>query len=126
MDIVSYKLKKRMKIVLNMVEQKLMEQCQQLIENHIYRAVISKPRNKSEVYKKIVVEKKTNYFQFSKYTEKQVFHENVTFEELAAHIFELTDGHFGQINAWSDDYEFYVLISKKGSSTLKKKKIDTI
>lgn len=111
-------------IVLKMGEQKLMDQCLQLVENKIYRAVISKPRNKSEIYKKIVVEKKTNFFQFSKYTEKQVFHENVVSEELAARIYELTEGHFGQINAWSDEYEYYVLISKKGSSTLKKKKVE--
>ena len=97
-------------IVLKMGEQKLMDQCLQLVENKIYRAVISKPRNKSEIYKKIVVEKKTNFFQFSKYTEKQVFHENVVSEELAARICELTEGHFGQINAWSDEYEYYVLI----------------
>lgn len=101
-----------------------MEQCQQLVANQIYRAVISKPRNKSDGYKKVVVEKKTNFFQFSKYTEKQVFHENVASEEIAERLCELTDGHFGQINAWSDEYEYYVLISKKGSSTLKKKKVE--
>ena len=43
----------------------------------IKKAVISKPADKQAQYKKITVELLPKYYQVAKYTEKQVFHENV-------------------------------------------------
>jgi len=104
-----------------------MEQLEQyfslLIDEAVYKLIISKPRRKDAEYKKIVVEKKDSYYQIAKYTEKQVFHENVDTSAIAARCFSLTDGCFGQVNAWSEEYEYYILISKKGSATLKRTKI---
>ncbi len=85
--------------------------------------IISKPRNATELYKKIVIDKKKDYYQIAKYTDKQVFHENVPQNGLLAACVGLTYGHFGQVNAWSDIRESYILISKKGSATLKHSKI---
>lgn len=95
----------------------------EIIDGNAYKLIISKPRTKSEEYKKIVIEKKENYYQIAKYTDKQVFHENLKKEDLVAGCVALTDGHFGQINAWSDERESYILISKKGSATLKHSRI---
>ena len=91
----------------------------EIIDGNAHKLIISKPRTKSEEYKKIVIEKKDNYYQIAKYTDKQVFHENVKKDAIVSGCVALTAGHFGQVNAWSDKRESYILISKKGSATLK-------
>ena len=95
----------------------------QILENNVYKLIISKPKKKDLEYKKIVIEKKSDYYQISKYTEKQVFHENIKQDALASRCVELTFDQFLQVNAWSDAWEYYILISKKGSATLKRKKV---
>lgn len=94
-----------------------------LIKEAVYKLIISKPRKKDSEYKKIVVEKKDCFYQIAKYTEKQVFHENVALSDIAVRCVSLTDGIFAQVNAWSSDYEYYILISKKGSPTMKRSRI---
>lgn len=84
------------------------------------KIIISKPAAKSSEIKKMVVEKKNSGYQIAKYTEKQVFHENIKEDALAIRIDELTTGLFRQLNAWTDDYEHIVLISKDGKCTYKK------
>lgn len=96
---------------------------QTMIADALRKMIISKPRAKSETYRKIVIEQKQNNYQISKYTEKQVFHENVNVDDLAARCAELTFGHYGQVNAWTDQLEYMLLISKTGDFTLKKKKL---
>ena len=84
------------------------------------KIIISKPVSKSSEIKKMVVEKKNSGYQIAKYTEKQVFHENIKEDALAIRIDELTTGLFRQLNAWTDDYEHIVLISKDGKCNYKK------
>ena len=69
----------------------------------IYKVIISNPINKSTDFKKIVIESKSSSYHISKYTEKQVFHENLTYDELSTRIFELTNGNYKQLNAWSEE-----------------------
>lgn len=102
----------------------LEEQLQQIFAADIDKMIISKPRKKDELYKKIVVERKEKYYQLAKYTEKQVFHENIEKEKAAAVCYELINNTFGQVNAWTKDTEYYILISKKGIPALKSKKIN--
>ena len=103
--------------------QQLEQYFSQITDNDVYKLIISKPKNKNQEYKKIVIEKKSDYFQIAKYTEKQVFHENIKTENLAKRCCDLTYEQFLQANAWSDTWEYYILISKKGNSTLKRKKV---
>lgn len=102
---------------------KLLSCFQTITADAVRKITISKPRSKSETYKKIVIEQKLDDYQISKYTEKQVFHENVAQDELASRCTELTFGHYGQVNAWTDELEYILLISKKGSCTLKKNRL---
>jgi len=104
----------------------LEEQLLQIFAANIDKMIISKPRKKDGEYKKIVVERKEKYFQIAKYTAKQVFHENITPEQIASVCYELTNGFFGQVNAWTSDTEYYILISKKGIPSLKSKKIKIV
>ena len=96
---------------------------EEIIEGGAYKLIISKPRKSQDEYKKIVIEKKEKYYQIAKYTDKQVFHENVQKNDLVSACVSLTQGRFGQVNAWSDIRESYILISKKGSATLKHSRI---
>ena len=98
---------------------------QAIVEASPRKLIISKPRMKSDEYKKIVIEKKKNCYQISKYTETQVFHENVSADTLAFRCAELTFSRYGQVNAWTDELEYMLLISKSGEFTLKKKKVSS-
>lgn len=93
-----------------------------LIYENVNKIVISKAASASEEYTKIVIEEKSSDYQIAKYTEKQVFHENILKENLAQRCVELVFKHFRQINAWSNAYEYIILISKKGECSYKKKK----
>ena len=92
----------------------------QILSNSIDKCIISHPKSKTEPYKKIAIHKKNTYFQFEKYTEKQVFHENINESDLLQKCMELIDGHYLQVNAWTTDTEFALLISKKGKCALRK------
>lgn len=94
----------------------------------IEKIVISKATSKSEQYKKIIVEKKGDKYQIAKYTDKQVFHENVKQEELVLNSKELIFGSFRQVNGFSKNEEHIILISKKGKCNYQVKKIasDTV
>ncbi|MBE6802098.1 MAG: SAM-dependent methyltransferase [Ruminococcaceae bacterium] len=92
-----------------------------IFENNIQKAVISKPVNKSCEYKKITITKMSNSYQVAKYTEKQVFHENITAEKVAERCIELIDNTYLQFNAWSLNKEFSIMITKKGKVFYKAK-----
>lgn len=87
------------------------------------KIIISNPAQKSAEVRKITVEKRNGKYQISRYTDKQVFHENVSAEEIAEKCFKIADGKYRQINAVSPAGEHIVLISKKGVCNYKVKKI---
>lgn len=96
-----------------------------MFENdEIVKIVISKPSKKSNHYFKINVERKNDSYQISKFTEKQVFHENINKKAIASKVFEYSIPDFRQINAWSDRFEHILLISKNGKFTYNKKDIN--
>lgn len=97
------------------------ELIQKVFQNEIYKAVISKPLSKQGDFKKITVNKMPEFYQIAKYTEKQVFHENIAFDKIADRCAELSENNFLQFNAWSESKEYILMISKKGSASLKTK-----
>ena len=90
--------------------EKLKNLIENIVNNGIRKAVISKPALKSNEYKKITVEQKGKSFQIAKFTEKQVFHENVDLSALPEKLFEIIQGNYRQVNAWSDDFEHMIII----------------
>lgn len=84
------------------------------------KLILSKP-GKDSTYHKIVLMRKKDYYQVEKYTDKQVFHENVAFEEIARSCLRLMESGFGQCNGFSSQAEHIILRSKKGNVTYKKK-----
>ncbi len=97
---------------------------EEMITAALAKMVISNPKNKSEEYRKIVINRKKNGFQIEKYTEKQVFHENVALDALLARCAELS-GAYRQIDAWDSDKQYTLLVSQKGKCTFKRKMIGT-
>lgn len=88
-----------------------------------YKIIVSKPAQKAEAYRKIVVEKKESYYQAAAYTEKQVFHENIPEENLENYLIYTVAGNYLQVNAWDGEKEHMLLISKKGRVTYQAKKV---
>lgn len=94
-----------------------------IVNAGVSRIIISNPNTKSAEIKKICVDKKNNFYQFSRYTEKQVFHENVQYEDIVVKLVQTIYSKFRQVNAFSDDSEHIILISKKGNCNYKVQKI---
>lgn len=86
-----------------------------------YKIVLSKPEKKSQEIQKVNILLKENFYQAEKYTKTQVFHENIKADEIAIRIVELLAASFSQLNAWSTDAEFQIMVSKKGKVSFKKK-----
>lgn len=82
-----------------------------------YKIVISNRKNKDVEYKKININLKEakgrEFYQVEKFTEKQVFHENIEIADLEAKIFEFMEEDFKQLDAWSEEENFNIKISKK-------------
>lgn len=93
-----------------------------MTDSDVAKIVISKP-DRSCQYKKIVVEKKAKDYQISKYTKKQVFHENIKKELLCGKCGELIENQFRQVNGFGGNEEHIILISKKGVCNYRKKKL---
>lgn len=94
-----------------------------ITDNDVVKVILSKPQEKTNPYKKIVIERKKDFFQAAKYTEKQVFHENVKPKVLAEYLLDAVQDAYLQVNAWDCEKEHILLISKKGKLTYKAKKL---
>ncbi len=99
----------------------LKEYILKMFDCNLSKIVISKPVNKQSDFKKITVNLMSDYYQIAKYTDKQVFHENLKADKIAERVFELTDDSFQQINAWADGKEIFLTISKKKKLFYKEK-----
>jgi len=98
----------------------------QIAQEELIKIVISNKKNKEEKYNKINILLKINkngkkYYQVEKFTDKQVFHENIDLESLEEKINEYLV-NYKQLSAWSADISFDLKISKKGKIFLGKKK----
>ena len=107
----------------------LIKAIKEITSEEIIKIVISNKLNKSVEYNKINVVLKVNskgkkYYQIEKFTDKQVFHENIEFNNLEKELIKLVNNNYKQLSAWSNDKTFDLKISKKGKIFLGKKKSD--
>ncbi len=106
--------------------EELKKSIDEITSNDIVKMVISNKLNKDVEYKKINIELKEknnkDYYQVEKYTEKQVFHENIEKNMLSEKVLELINGNYKQLDAWAEDSTYDLKISKKGKIFLSKKK----
>lgn len=99
----------------------------EILEEEIIKIVISNKVNKDNKYNKINIELKENnkgkkYYQIEKFTDKQVFHENVDIDNLEEVLIETIYNNYKQVSAWSNNTAFDLKISKKGKIFLGKKR----
>ena len=96
-----------------------------IFSEEIIKLVISNKVNKDVKYNKINIllkEIKTKkYYQIEKFTDKQVFHKNISLEEIKSVVLEYTSGNYKQFTAWSNVTTYDVKISKKGKVHCSKK-----
>ena len=100
--------------------EKVRQYLDRIAMQNIHKVVISKPASKALQFKKVVAERKGNACQLSKYTDTQVFHENIGADQLADACERLICEGFLQLNAWDLEYEYILLISRKGQCTFKR------
>ena len=89
----------------------LYENLEKILNENISKIIISNPLKHSK-YKKIVVENKANKYMISKYTDTQVFNDNLTVQQVKTFVFE-TMNDFKQANFWTLEWEYMLKISKK-------------
>ncbi len=91
-----------------------------IFQDQIRKAVISKP-GKDAPYRKIDVLQKGEYFQLSHYTEKQVFHKNLSQADFLTYCKEALFLQYKQFDFWCEQKEHHIMISKKGKVTCSSK-----
>ncbi|MBM7834351.1 class I SAM-dependent methyltransferase [Clostridium sardiniense] len=100
----------------------------EITKEDIIKVVVSNKMNKDVQYNKISFVLKENnekqYYQVEKYTDKQVFHENINIDALEEKLLEFVGGNYKQLSAWANECTFDLKISKKGKVFLSKKKSD--
>lgn len=106
----------------------LIKAIDEITQDDIVKIVISNKMNKDVEYNKITfIYKETNkkqYYQIEKYTDKQVFHENIDKKDLKNKVLEYVESKYKNLAAWSINTTFDLKISKKGKVFLGKKKSD--
>lgn len=90
----------------------MQENVHEILQSLPYKLVLSKAKNCE--YRKVQILKKAKNYQIEKYTQKQVFHENLSIEELESYLLKELGIHFFQMNVWDAQREYQMMISKKG------------
>ena len=88
-----------------------------ILSEGIIKLTVSKAKPDTE-YRKITVSKTDTGYFAEQFTQKQVFHKNIT--NLDEYLYAVADGFF-QLNIWTASFEHILLISKKGHISYKKK-----
>lgn len=91
-----------------------------------FEAVISSP-SRQETLKKVRIRpiqlKNTLHYQIEEFTKTQVFHKNILPKELPDFLVSYLDGRFSRAFLRSDCEESQILVSKKGTVTVLKKRV---
>ncbi|WP_436513707.1 class I SAM-dependent methyltransferase [Clostridium thermobutyricum] len=98
---------------------------EEILADDIVKIVISNKMKKDFEYNKINISlketKNKSFYQVEKFTDKQVFHENLSKEELKERLIHLVFNNYKNLNAWSKNATYDLKISKKGKIFLGKK-----
>lgn len=89
----------------------------------IYKIILSKPRIKSNDYQKIVISQIGESYHLEKFTATQVFNENLAADQLIEFLGQALHTDYQQYNAWDDQFEYIIQISKKGKPSITRKAV---
>ena len=100
--------------------EQILNALEQVLASKPYKLVLSS--GKGCEYQKIVVQQKGDYYQIEKYTQKQVFHENIQPEQLGGSLAKLLELGYRQLNSYGEAEQMEMKISKKGKVLLNRRK----
>lgn len=90
---------------------------EEIANQKIIKAVISNKMNKEVKYNKIVFQlkesKKKEFYQIEKFTDKQVFHENIDLDLFKEKFEEFIGNSYKQASAWTENITYDLRISKR-------------
>ncbi|MGL4989713.1 MAG: class I SAM-dependent methyltransferase [Sarcina sp.] len=107
--------------------EELRQKISQILNDDIIKIVLSNKSNKSFEFNKITFNlkgKENKFYQIEKYTDKQVFHENIEENELEDKVLEYFLENYKQIGIWSLSKVTEIKISKKGKMLINSKNTD--
>lgn len=108
-----------------MMTEKTAEMLDEIIASNPHKIVLGGGKGE---YRKIVCGKKQIsgklVYQLEKYTDKQVFHENIGEEDLKGTLGGYIGENFRQLNSFAVGYDYELRVSKKGEPHLTRKKSD--
>lgn len=95
-------------------------------ENKFIYGIFTTPKNKLDnPYNKITARpiniKNKNYIQFEKFTDKLAFHENYSYDEAKEKITNLIIDGYKNINLFTLEADYQIIVSKKGSIKISEK-----
>lgn len=92
-----------------------------IMKNSPVKLILSKQAEKNSELKRVDILKKKAGYQAAQYTKTQVFHQNLSEQDVEKFCCEMLQGKFLQLNAWDNESEHMVLISKNGKVSYKAK-----
>lgn len=98
-----------------------MQYLNQILNQNTNKLILSNPKSKEQEYLKVVIDQKKEEYFASKYTQKQVFHDHVSKEDLIFYCMKLMED-FKQLNAFDEANEYGIKVSKKGKCLFTKGK----
>lgn len=91
---------------------------EKLIADKPIKIILSNKASKENEFNKVVITKKViknkPMYQIEKFTDTQAFHININEADLKNILSEYIDIQYKQLNAWGEEYEFNLKITKKG------------
>lgn len=90
--------------------------------NSIYKIILSRPKNKTTQFNRITITSKGGNYFVEQFTQKQAFHQTFDYDATREFCATQLEENFNQLNAFDNQFEYSVLISKKGKVSFLKKK----
>lgn len=94
--------------------------------NTISKIILSRPKKDTTTeYKKITITARNDQYFIEQFTQKQAFHQTLTFEQTKEYCLTQLNSNFNQLNAFDNSNEYSILVSKKGKISYLKKAVTT-
>ena len=84
-----------------------------------YHCVLSNPRKKPPVYRRVEMRRINERYHVEKLTATQAFHEQKTYPEARSDLYRLLLEEYRNLNIWTDTREHSIQVSKKGKAILR-------
>ncbi|MDE6960974.1 MAG: SAM-dependent methyltransferase [Lachnospiraceae bacterium] len=111
------------------MEQNLQQMVDALLRAHPYKIILSNPKKPAldgaqnkRPYRKIVLNQLKKGWQAEQYTEKQVFHENLSEDRAGIFLLQALSSFSPHCDGWDCEWEHTIRISKGGKASYQKKR----